>query len=67
MPQGAAVEGPSSSTCSIYRPDFLLVSSAVVPLPVPSTSIVLIGSTLPREEVAWSLVVKVGVTLWFVR
>ena len=50
-----------------YQPYPMLVSSTVVPLPVPRTSLVLIGSTLPFEDFDWSLVVKVGVTLWFVR
>ena len=50
-----------------YRPYPMLVSSTVVPLPVPRTSLVVIGSTLPFEDFDWSLVVKVGVTVWFVR
>lgn len=50
-----------------YRPFPMLVSSTVVPLPVPRTSFVLIASTLPFEDFDWSLVLKVGVTLVFVR
>jgi hypothetical protein len=50
-----------------YRPYPMLVSSTVVPLPVPRTSFVLIASTLPFENFDWSLVLKIGVTLLFVR
>ncbi|MDH3497786.1 MAG: hypothetical protein OER21_13580 [Gemmatimonadota bacterium] len=50
-----------------YRPYPMLVSSTVVPLPVPRTSFVLIASTLPFQDFDWSLVFKVGVTLVFVR
>jgi hypothetical protein len=50
-----------------YRPYPMLVSSTVVPLPVPHTSFVLIASTLPFEQFEWSLVLKIGVTLLFVR
>jgi hypothetical protein len=45
----------------------MLVSTTVVPLPVPRTSFVLIASTLPFEQFDWSLVLKIGVTLLFVR
>ena len=50
-----------------YQPYPMLVSSTVVPLPVPRTSFVLIGSTLPFENFDWSLVLKVGVTIVFIR
>jgi hypothetical protein len=50
-----------------YRPYPMLVSSTLVPLPVPRTSFVLIASTLPFESFDWSLVLKIGVTLLFVR
>ena len=50
-----------------YRPYPILVGSAVVPLPVPRTSFVVIGSAQPFQEFDWSLVLKVGVTIWFVR
>jgi hypothetical protein len=50
-----------------YRPYPMLVSTTVVPLPVPRTSFVLIASTLPFENFDWSLVLKVGVTLFFIR
>lgn len=48
-----------------YRPRPMAVSSTVVPLPLPRTSLVVIGSTLPFEGFDWSLVAKVGVTLLF--
>ncbi|MDH5197688.1 MAG: hypothetical protein OEY20_10580 [Gemmatimonadota bacterium] len=50
-----------------YRPYPILVSSTVIPLPVPRTSVVAIGSTQPLQDFEWSLVLKVGVTLWFRR
>jgi hypothetical protein len=50
-----------------YAPYPMLVSSTVVPLPVPKTSFVLIASTLPFEDFSWSLVLKVGFTLLFIR
>ncbi|MDH3292422.1 MAG: hypothetical protein OEO20_15440 [Gemmatimonadota bacterium] len=50
-----------------YRPYPMLVSSTVVPLPVPRTSFVFIASTLPFEDFDWSLVFKIGVTVVFLR
>lgn len=50
-----------------YRPYPIVVSSTVVPLPLPRTAVVAIASTQPFQDFEWSLVVKVGVTLWFVR
>ena len=50
-----------------YRPYPILVSSTVVPLPVPRASFVVIGSALPFQGFDWSVVLKVGVTIWFVR
>ena len=50
-----------------YRPYPMLVSTTVVPLPLPRTSFVMIASTLPFEHFDWSLVLKIGVTLLFVR
>lgn len=50
-----------------YRPYPILVSSTVVPLPIPRTAVVAIGSTQPFQEFEWSVVLKVGVTLLFVR
>ncbi len=50
-----------------YRPYPMLVSTSVIPLPLPRTSFVLIASTLPFENFDWSLVLKVGVTVLFIR
>lgn len=50
-----------------YSPYPMLVSSTVVPIGIPRTSIVMIASTLPFEDFDWSLVMKVGVTVLFVR
>ncbi len=50
-----------------YRPYPIVVSSTVVPLPLPRTAVVAIASTQPFQDFEWSLVLKVGVTLWFVR
>lgn len=50
-----------------YRPYPILVSSVVVPLPAPRMSVVAIGSTQPFQDFEWSLVLKLGVTVWFVR
>jgi len=50
-----------------YRPYPIIVSSSVVPLPIPRTAVVVIGSTQPFQEFQWSVVLKIGVTFWFVR
>ncbi|MFQ5948897.1 MAG: hypothetical protein ACE5KX_08560, partial [Acidimicrobiia bacterium] len=50
-----------------YQPYPMLVSSTVVPLPLPRTSLVAIASTLPFEAFDWSLVLKLGVTVLFIR
>ena len=50
-----------------HTPYPMLVSSTVVPLGLPRTSFVAIASTLPFEDFDWSLVLKVGVTVAFVR
>lgn len=50
-----------------HRPYPILVSSTVVPLPLPRTSFVLIASTQPFQDFDWSLVLKLGVTVVFVR
>ena len=50
-----------------YRPYPILVSSTVFQLPIPRTSIVAIGSTQPFQDFEWSLVLKLGVTVWFRR
>lgn len=50
-----------------YEPDAMLVTSTVLPLPIPRTSVVVIGSTLPFEDFDWSVVLKLGITLFFGR
>lgn len=50
-----------------YRPYPIIVSSSVVPLPIPRTAVVVIGSTQPFQKFDWSVVLKIGVTLWLVR
>ena len=50
-----------------YRPYPIVVSSTIVPLPIPRTAVVAIASTQPFQDFEWSLVLKVGVTFWFVR
>jgi hypothetical protein len=50
-----------------YSPYPMLVSSTVVPLGIPRTSFVASASTLPFEDFDWSLVLKIGVTVLFVR
>ncbi len=50
-----------------YRPYPILVSSAVLQLPIPRTSIVAIASTQPLQDFEWSLVLKLGFTVWFRR
>jgi len=50
-----------------YKPDFMVVSSTFVPLPIPKTAVVVIGSVLPFEKFEWSLILKVGWAFWFVK
>lgn len=50
-----------------YRPYPIVVSTTVVPIPVPRTAVVAIASTQPFQDFEWSLVLKVGVTVWFLR
>lgn len=50
-----------------YWPYPIVVSSTVVPLPVRRASVVAIASTQPFQDFEWSLVLKLGVTVWFVR
>jgi hypothetical protein len=50
-----------------YRPYPILLSSTVVPLPIPRTSVVGIVSTQPFQNFEWSVVLKVGIAVWFVR
>lgn len=47
-----------------YRPLPAIISTAVVPLPIPRAAIVAVGSTQPFQDFAWSLVLKVGISLW---
>jgi hypothetical protein len=48
-----------------YRPYPIIVGSAVLPIPIPRTSVVAIASTQPFQEWEWALVLKVGVLAWF--
>lgn len=50
-----------------YAPYPILVSSTVIPLPIPRTSVVVIASSQPFQDFGWSVVLKVGVTLFFIR
>ena len=50
-----------------YRPYPIVVSSTVVRLPVPRTAVVAIASAQPFQDFEWTLVIKVGITVWFVR
>lgn len=50
-----------------YKPYPIVVSSTVLPLPIKRTSIVGIASTQPFQDFEWSLVLKLGVLVWFVR
>lgn len=52
---------------NVYRPYPIVVSSAVIPLPLPRTAFVAIASTQPFQDFEWSVVLKIGVTAWFVR
>ena len=45
----------------------IAVGSTVIPLRIPRTSIVAIGSTAPFDDFQWSLVLKASVLLWFER
>ena len=47
-----------------YRPFPAIISTTVVPLPIPRAAIVAIGSTQPFQDFEWSLVLKASVTLW---
>ena len=47
-----------------YRPFPALISTAVVPLPVPRTAIVAVGSTQPWQDWEWSLVLKASLMIW---
>lgn len=47
-----------------YRPFPAIITTTVVPLPIPRAAIVAIGSTQPFQNFEWSLVLKVGLSLW---
>lgn len=61
---GAGVVMPTETTFDAIP---IIVSSSVVPLGIPRTSMVAIASTAPFEEFQWSLVLKASVLLWFAR
>ena len=61
---GAGVVMPTETTFDAVP---IVVSSSVVPLGIPRTSIVAIASTAPFDEFQWSLVLKASVLLWFMR
>ena len=50
-----------------YRPYPVLITTAVLPLPLERTSMIAIASTQPFQDFEWAFIVKIGVTLWFVR
>lgn len=50
-----------------YRPYPIMVSSTVIPLPLPRTAFVAIASTQPFQDFEWSIVLKIGVAAWFRR
>jgi hypothetical protein len=47
-----------------YRPYPILISTTVVPLPVSRAAIVAVASTQPFQDFEWSLVLKVGFSVW---
>src|SRR6185503_16510217 len=47
-----------------YRPFPAIISTAVVPLPIPRLAIVAIGSTQPFQDFEWSLVLKGSISIW---
>jgi hypothetical protein len=47
-----------------YRPLPAIISTTVVPLPIPRAAIVAIGSTQPFQDFEWSLVLKASISLW---
>ncbi|MGH7520071.1 MAG: hypothetical protein ACREMI_02215 [Gemmatimonadales bacterium] len=47
-----------------YRPFPAIISTTVVPLPIPRLAIVAIGSTQPFQDFEWSLVLKGSMSLW---
>ena len=63
--------GLGAGALVLTDPDFdatpILVSSTAIPLRIPRTSVVAIGSTAPFDDFQWSLVLKASVLLWFAR
>lgn len=47
-----------------YRPFPAIISTTVLPLPVPRATIVGVASTQPFQDFEWSLVLKVSISLW---
>lgn len=47
-----------------YRPFPAIISTTVVPLPMPRAAIVAVGSTQPFQDFEWSLVLKASISLW---
>jgi hypothetical protein len=50
-----------------YRPFPAIITTTVVPLPIPRVAIVAIGSTQPFQDFEWSLVLKGSISLFFGR
>ena len=63
--------GLGAGALMLTEPSFeaipIAVSSTVVPLRIPRTSLVAIASTAPFDDFEWSLVLKASVLLWFAR
>jgi hypothetical protein len=68
---GSGGVGLGAGALLLTEPEFdavpIAVSSTVIPLRIPRTSIVAIGSTAPFDDFQWSLVLKASVLLWFAR
>jgi hypothetical protein len=47
-----------------YRPFPAIISTSVVPLPIPRAAIVAVASTQPFQKFEWSLVLKASISLW---
>jgi len=50
-----------------YRPFPAIISTSVVPLPIPRAAIVAVASTQPFQKFEWSLVLKGSISLFFGR
>lgn len=68
---GGGGVGLGAGALMLTEPEFdavpIAISSTVIPLRIPRTSIVAIGSTAPLDDFQWSLVLKASVLLWFAR